>query len=541
MRRSKARKTRLALALTTTALTTALTTAAAALVLLVAPGGASAATLFSDDFEDGNVTDWSRSGGSWSLVTDGSRAYRQSGTSADARALAGAGWSDQAVQARVKPLAFNGSGRHVAVLARAQSTSSYYYLGLGDAGTVVLGKRTGGAPVTLATGTATAPAGTWHTLRLEAFGSTLRGFVDHVQVVTATDGSLGSGRAGLAGYYAAATFDDVLVTDVGGPTEEPTDPPTTPTVPPGTCSASGTPTGFAAVDAWGQNGTTGGAGGPTVEVDTAGELIAAIGRSGPLNICVRGTITVPAGMHNVTSDKTIVGIGAGAGITGGGLTIGLPVDDAVTSPPANAVHNVIIRNLSFRGATDDSINVQMFSHHIWIDHNDLAGGYDGLIDIKRGSSYVTVSWNHTHDHTKNMLLGHDDSNAAQDVGRLKVTYHHNWFDRTPQRNPRVRFGEPVHVYNNYYVYNTDVGVACQANAGCVVEGNYFERVEEPVSNHYAGPAGRCVARNNVFVDESGTPDCSGTVQEPSGYYAYTLDDPGTVKAAVTAGSGVGRI
>ena len=155
----------------------------------------------------------------------------------------------------------------------------------------------------------------------------------------------------------------------------------------------------------------------------------------------------------------------------------------------------------------------MFSHHVWIDHNDLAQGFDGLIDIKRGSSYVTVSWNHTHHHTKNMLLGHDDGNGAQDVGRLKVTYHHNWFDNTPQRNPRVRFGEPVHVYNNYYLHNTDVGVACQANAGCVVEANYFENTEETVTNHYAGPTGRCVARNNVLVGESGPPDCSGAVQE----------------------------
>ena len=87
-------------------------------------------------------------------------------------------------------------------------------------------------------------------------------------------------------------------------------------------------------------------------------------------------------------DKTIVGIGASSGITGGGLNLGLPVSNA-TSPPANAVHNVIIQNLMFRSASDDSINVQMFSHHVWIDHNDLAQGFDGLIDIKRGSSYVT--------------------------------------------------------------------------------------------------------------------------------------------------------
>ena len=139
----------------------------------------------------------------------------------------------------------------------------------------------------------------------------------------------------------------------------------------------GQPTGFAAVNALGQNGTTGGAGGPTVEVDTAAEFIAAIGQAGPLTICVRGMITLPAGMHDVTSDKTIVGIGANSGITGGGLNIGLPVSNA-TTPPANAVHNVIIRNLIFRSANDDAINVQMFSHHVWIDHNDLAQGFDGL-------------------------------------------------------------------------------------------------------------------------------------------------------------------
>ena len=275
-------------------------------------------------------------------------------------------------------------------------------------------------------------------------------------------------------------------------------------------------------------------------MDTASELIAAVGQAGPLTVCVRGMVTLPAGMYDVASDKTIVGIGASSGITGGGLNVGLPVSNA-TSPPANAVHNVIIQNLMFRSASDDSINVQMFSHHVWIDHNDLAQGFDGLIDIKRGSSYVTVSWNHTHHHTKNMLLGHDDGNGAQDVGRLKVTYHHNWLDNTPQRNPRVRFGEPVHVYNNYYLHNTDVGVACQANAGCVVEANYFENTEETVTNHYAGPTGRCVARNNVLVGESGPPDCSGAVQEPRAYYEYTLDDPNAVKAVVMAGAGVGRI
>ncbi|ONI84001.1 pectate lyase [Saccharothrix sp. ALI-22-I] len=513
-----------------------------AVAVLVVPT-ASAATLFGDDFEDGNSTGWSSSGGSWSVVTDGSRAWRQSGTSSDARALAGSVWSGQTAQVRVKPTAFNGANRHVAVTARVQNTGNYYYLGLSNAGSVVLGKRAGGGLTTLASAPATVTVGTWYTLRLEVFGSTLRGFLDGTQVVTATDTTFASGRIGLASYYAAASFDDVLVTDVAGPGGPTTSTTTTTTTPPqpGTCPTTGTPTGFASVDAWGQNGTTGGAGGPTIEVDTAAEFLAAIAQAGPLNICVRGMIALPGPMHDVTSDKTIVGIGSASGLTGGGLNIGLPISE-ITAPPADAVHNVIVRNLVFRNWADDAINVQMFSHHVWLDHNDLSNGYDGAIDIKRGSSYVTVSWNHTHDHAKNMLLGHDDSNGAQDIGRLKVTYHHNWFNETPQRNPRVRFGEPVHLYNNYYFHNTDVGVACQADGGCLVEGNYFEDVEEPVSNSYAGPGGRCVARNNVFAgDEAGQPDCSGSVQEARDYYAYTLDDPNSVKAIVTAGAGVGKI
>jgi pectate lyase len=304
-------------------------------------------------------------------------------------------------------------------------------------------------------------------------------------------------------------------------------------------AAASAPVGFAAVNALGQDGTTGGAGGPEVTVSTAADLIAAIKATGPRVVRVQGMITLPAGMYDVSSDKTVIGVGAASGITGGGLNIGLPVSET-TTPPADAVHNVIIRNLVFRNATDDSINVQMFSHHVWIDHNDLSRGYDGLIDIKRGSSYLTVSWNHVHDHAKNMLLGHSDSNGAQDTGRLKVSYHHNFYDRTSQRNPRTRFGNPVHIFNNYFLNNSDTGPACQAQSGCWVEGNYFDNVEEPMTTSYSGPKGAIVERDNVYVN-SGKPVVGGTVADPRAYDQYSLDPPADVKALVTQGAGTGRI
>jgi len=46
-------------------------------------------TLFSDNFEDGNADGWTKSGGSWAVVSDGSLVYRQSSTSSDARARVG--------------------------------------------------------------------------------------------------------------------------------------------------------------------------------------------------------------------------------------------------------------------------------------------------------------------------------------------------------------------------------------------------------------------------------------------------------------------
>ena len=80
--------------------------ASAALTALALTVGAAAnaATLFSDDFNDGNAAGWSTSGGSWSVS---SGAYSQSGTSASAKALAGStSWSTATVSARVQAGAF---------------------------------------------------------------------------------------------------------------------------------------------------------------------------------------------------------------------------------------------------------------------------------------------------------------------------------------------------------------------------------------------------------------------------------------------------
>ncbi|MEV4630833.1 pectate lyase [Micromonospora sp. NPDC049523] len=537
----------------TTPVTTALGGALLALLLvataLVATtGSARAATLFSDNFDDGNSTGWTASGGSWSVATDGSPVLRQSGTSADARSRAGAtNWTDYTVRARVKPTAFNGANRFVALTARAQSATSYYYLALRSNNTVELKKLSNGTSTTLASAAVTVVAGTWYGLSLQVSGSTLTGRVDNGPVLTATDGQYPTGQVGVATFYASAHFDDVLVETTSGPTPTPTTAgptpttpgpipstpvPTTPapTTPPPTGNpVPGQPDGFASVNALGLNGTTGGAGGPVVTATNATDFLDYIDTIGPLVIRVQGVIRISS-KQGVRPNKTIIGVGGNAEITGGGL-------DMYRS------YNVIIRNINFTNAEDDAINVGQESHHVWIDHNRFAGAVDGSVDIVRGADYVTVSWNHFDHSDKSMLISHSDGAGSTDIGHLKVSIHHNFFDHSRQRHPRVRFGEPVHVYNNYFLGNDLYAVASTENAGVLVEGNYFENVPYPIysASGYAdsGP-GRAVQRNNVFVN-SGVPETSGTVVEPSTFYAYQLSPAAGVPASVTAGAGTGRI
>lgn len=117
-----------------------------ALLLCGLPGVAYGATLLNDNFEDGNAAGWTTNGGSWSVVSDGSQVYRQSSTSSNALAFAsGTTAADQVVEARVKPIAFNGGSEYVAIVARAQNSSNYYYLALRNANKVELNKVVSGS------------------------------------------------------------------------------------------------------------------------------------------------------------------------------------------------------------------------------------------------------------------------------------------------------------------------------------------------------------------------------------------------------------
>ena len=285
-------------------------------------------------------------------------------------------------------------------------------------------------------------------------------------------------------------------------------------------------------------GTSGGSASATVTVTSLSALTSAAGSSTSQTVKVSGNFTCSSDV-TVASNKTILGVGSSSGLTGCGLKI-------------KGVNNVIVRNLKIAkvpagNGNGDAIHIEKATH-IWIDHNDLSSDtshgtdyYDGLLDITHAADYITVSWNYEHDHVKCDLLGHSDDNASEDTGHLRVTYHHNYFRNCDQRGPRVRFGNPVHVYNNYYYNSGTYGVASTCNAGVYVERNYFENTPNSVVTATgSSPSGNVKLLNNYLVN-SGTPQSRNSGSVAAIPYSYTVDANSSVKSIVTAGAGTGKI
>ncbi|MFK4069752.1 pectinesterase family protein [Streptomyces sp. NPDC029674] len=297
--------------------------------------------------------------------------------------------------------------------------------------------------------------------------------------------------------------------------------------------ADDTADGFASVHALGQKGTYGGRDGKTVTVRTLADLEKYATAKEPYVIVVAATIPMdPKGKEiKVASDKTIVGAGTSGQIVGGGFFLG------------QGVHNVIIRNLTIRDSYEGTWNdkehdwdaIQMDgAHHVWIDHNDLRHMADGLIDSRKDTTNVTVSWNRLSDNNKTFGIGWTE-NATADL-----TIHHNWFRETEQRNPSTDNVAHAHLYNNYLQDDpgTDItssyGNYSRGRTKMVLENSYFQGINNPVIKDATATL---VQRGNVFSKTAGRNESGGTAFDPKAYYKYTLDKAADVPRLLKSGTG----
>lgn len=312
---------------------------------------------------------------------------------------------------------------------------------------------------------------------------------------------------------------------------------TTPTPTPTPTGGSDTPSGlvgFATLN----GGTTGGAGGPTVTVYNGTDLQNAIKQGGPRIIRVAGTITPSnsGGLSKIdikdVNNISILGNGSSGELNGIGIKI-------------TRANNIIIRNLKIHHVATgdkDAISIEGPVRNVWVDHctlyNDLSHDkdyYDGLLDAKKDSAYMTFSWNYLYDSYKTSLVGSSDSDNYD----RRITYHHNYFRNCNSRLPSYRFGTG-HIFNNYYYGIMTTGINSRMGAKLRIDNNVFENSDDPIGSWDSDEVGYWHLSGNQYINCTGSmPTSSTTTYNPP--YSYSLTATGSVKSTVTSGAGSGKI
>lgn len=216
--------------------------------------------------------------------------------------------------------------------------------------------------------------------------------------------------------------------------------------------------------------------------------------------------------------------------------------------------NVEVRNMAFffQGSADDNMEAKG-TQHLWVHNCDYFYGAqgggdhgkgDGSLDSKDCASYCTFAYNHYHDTGKSNLCGMKSEKTTN-----LICYHHNWFDHSDSRHPRVRTSS-VHVWNNYYDGVSKYGVGVTMGASVFVESNYYRNTNKPMmisgqgtdakgEGTFSGEAGGVLkAFGNVFAEKSKNFSYITWAQNNTSFDAYEVADRAeTVPSSVVAKQG----
>lgn len=204
----------------------------------------------------------------------------------------------------------------------------------------------------------------------------------------------------------------------------------------------------------------------------------------------QGSLLLKSNKENASFNVTIEGVGNDCWMNSGlGVISG---------------QNVEIRNIGIGGHTKakDCIEIKE-TKHVWVHNMDMfyaekGGGDqvkgDGTIDEKDGCSYATFSYNHYWDCGKANLCG-----MKKETESNLISFHHNWFDHSDSRHPRVRTST-VHVFNNYYDGCSKYGIGATLGCSIFSESNFFRGTKYPM---LISKQGRDAEGSGTFSDENG--------------------------------------
>lgn len=176
---------------------------------------------YEDNFEDSIDDGWKRASGSWSVVSDGSKVYKnQTNTGVSYSVIDRMYAGDSTMEVKFKVNSWGtSSDKAVGILSRIQdnrsSSEAGYYMFVVDSGKLYIKKKAYlSSNVTVVKSVSqTISTGTWYTLKAEVSGNTLKLYLNGTLKLTATDESFSSGKFGVYSEGAIASFDNVKITE----------------------------------------------------------------------------------------------------------------------------------------------------------------------------------------------------------------------------------------------------------------------------------------------------------------------------------------
>ena len=487
---------------------------------------------FSEDFES-NYDQWEIQRGSFNIILDETNTIGHTSTNSEGRIMRGdLSWTDYSISADMKVLDFNGSNRAF-LCGRYTDGNNFYGVSLSSKNGLELRKKVNGASSVIAQVSTEIQQNTWYNVTLEMQGSILKVYLNGKLMIEATDDSLTAGAVGLVASKVQVNYDNILVTDVDNtvtpdstpnpdpcpmpqptPEPEPTKDPT-PEVKPEASQSKYSVAGFA-------EGVTGGGeldetSPYYIKVTNAKELGEALTKKALTkvieimndidlgwNVIGSSAQVAPFTPHNTALTHPILKeTGVSKIMIDGfdGLTI---FSKNGAKLPHGALifkrsNNIVIRNIEFdelwewdestKGKYDkndwDYITLEQ-SSNIWIDHCTFGKAYDGVVDSKKGTTGLTISYSKflpgrgefyeamfkameanqsaypmyqflrsqnlsqetimavAAPQKKTHLIGATE--MANDNKDLEITMHHNYYLDSQDRLPRLRGGN-AHVYN----------------------------------------------------------------------------------------------
>lgn len=497
-------------------------------------------TYFEDNFETGSY-DWEITKGNWSIKEDGSKVLHQSSTSVEGRAIKGdKSWTDYSIQADIKVNNFNGSNRAL-LCGRSTDANNYYGVSLSskNGGIVELRKKVNGSSSVIAKANVSISQGNWYNVKLSMEGNSLRVYINNNLVLKATDTSLKSGAASLISSKVDVSFDNIKVLGnaeelpdyiVQIPEDEVAETPKYEEVetPKDEIVSEDTSNGSVMLDKYSVTGFSygnmgGGAINETstkyVKVSNETELAAALKKKSEIKV-IEIINDIALGWNEIESSAKVAPITKNieplthpilkkSGVSKitvegfDGLTI-------YSKNGAKLTHagfvfknckNLVIRNIEFdelwewdentKGNYDrndwDYLGFEGCSK-VWIDHCTFNKAYDGIVDSKKGTNGLTISWSKflpgdknsdfyktmfdemennksnypMYEYLRNLGLSKEKimdvaaphkkthlvgaTEFAADNKDLKITLHHNYYKDSQDRMPRLRGGN-AHIYN----------------------------------------------------------------------------------------------